>query len=517
MSELKVIAREAFFIKKSDIKPVDYKALVKRHTHHFFEGEGKHCKDCEFNEDRLASEDGLSDQCPQCAAYKGGVTMVKDMIIGKNKYVSIPAGDRLGIKKLLGGKHDLIFKSKRPKEPMKRKIKFIGSLRDYQREAVDAIKTVKYGVVKAPPRSGKTVLSTAAVCEIGGKTMILAAQKEWLDGFYETFCGSQTQDPLTNAKKSQVGYCKKLEDFEKYDVCLVTVATFHSEKGQKLLRKIRDMFTVLICDEVHMSAANKYAIAVSRLNTRYRIGLSGTPSRKDNRYVITEALFGPILFQAKVEQLRPRVSLVRTEFKRPKQKGRRTMWATIVKGLETDPKRLKLIAKWAIKDAKAGHMVLIPFMQVTPIKALTMTINRLAGKKMAHAFWGGLEKTKRKQLIQDARTYKARILVGNAKLVSVGTNIPRASMLYDCTYSSNLENSEQRTARVLTPYEDKPPPGLRIFLDDCDIRRNCLRKEWFGAVKKKFRPHIDERDNKLLNSWFNTSAKKQEEFASWQL
>jgi superfamily II DNA or RNA helicase len=517
MSELKVFAREAFFIKKSDIKPVDYKALMKRHTHHFFEGEGKHCQECEFNAERIESEDGLSDQCPNCAAYKGGVTMVKDVIVGKNKYVSIPAGDRKGIQELF--KHrNIVFKSKRPKTEMKRRIKFTGELRDYQREAVDAIKATKYGVVKAPPRSGKTVLSTAAICEIGGKTLIMAAQKEWLDGFYETFCGSDTQKPLTNAKKSQVGYCKKLEDFEKYDVCLVTVATFHSERGQKLLKKIRDWFTVLVCDEVHMSAAAKYAIAVSKLNTRYRIGLSGTPSRKDGRYLITEALFGPILFQAKVEQLRPKVSLVRTEFVRPKQKGgRRPQWATIVKSLESDPKRLKLIAKWAIKDAKAGHMVLIPLTQVTPIKALTLAINKLAGKKMAHAFWGGLEKTRRKQLIQDARTYKARILVGNSKLVSVGTNIPRASMLYDVTYSSNLENAEQRTARVLTPYEDKPAPGLRIFLDNCDIRRNCLRKEWFHAVVKKFRPHISEQDDKLFKAWFNDKRKQEAEFASWQL
>src|SRR6478736_5463699 len=232
--------------------------------------------------------------------------------------------------------------------------------------------------------------------------------------------------------------------------------------------------------------------------------------------IIADSLFGPILYQAKVEQLRPKVALVRTDFTRKKGKGRGPLWATLVKQIETDPKRLKLIAKWAIKDAKDGHMVLIPLSQVVPIKALTLAINKMAGKRMAHAFWGGLQKDKRKQLIQDARTYKARILVGNSKLVSVGTNIPRASAIYYCHLSSNRENAEQRIARVLTPYEDKPQPLLRIFLDNCDIARSCLRNEWFHAIRPKFKPIITEVDNKTLNSHLS-QKQKQEEYASWQL
>jgi superfamily II DNA or RNA helicase len=511
--ELKVISREAFFIRKKDIKPTDVDAIMQKHTHLFFEKDGQICESCEFNEDRQNSESGLSDQCPQCAAFKGGVSLAKEMVIGQNKYISIPAGDRKGIKAMFKDR-ELVFKSKRPKTEMSRKIKFTGELRDYQREAVDEIKKTKFGIVKAPPRSGKTVLSTAAICEIGGKTIIMAAQREWLDGFYETFCGSETQKPLTNAKKSQVGFARTLEEFEKYDVCLVTVQTFHNERGQKLLKKIRDMFQVLVVDEVHMSAAQKYASAVSKLNTRYRIGLSGTPSRKDGRMVIADSLFGPILFEAKVEQLRPRISLVRTEFRRPKSKGR-PLWTTLVKQLETDPARLKLIAKWAIKDAKAGHMVLIPLSQVAPIKALAMAINKMVGKRMAHPFWGGLKKDKRKQLIQDARNYKARILVGNSKLVSVGTNIPRASMIYEVAMSSNLENCQQRIARVLTPWDDKPPPGVRIFLDEYEVRKSCLRNEWFKCILPKFKPIVSDVDMKVMKSYL--SARTPEGHANWEL
>lgn len=509
MNPVTVVKREAFFIKVADIGKRRAEEIVAANTHYFFEE--KACEQCEFNQDRLESETRLSEACPNCAAFKGGVGLAKEVKIGKNKYISAPAGDKEGLKKVLGS--DLLIKAKSKKIPFSRPIRFTGELRDHQIPAVEAIRKKRFGVIKAPPRSGKTVLSTAAICKIGCKTIILAAQREWLDGFYETFCGSKTQKALTTAKKSQVGFAKTLAEFEKYDVCLVTYQTFNSAKGKKLLRKIRDHFTCCFIDEVHMGAATNFAITISRLNVRYRIGLSGTPSRKDMRFVIAASLVGPIIYEAKVKQLRPEVRLVRTDYHKH-YKGR-VLWTTMISSLEKDPKRLKLIAQWAIKDAKAGHMVLIPMAQVIPIKALCLAINRLAGKRMAHPFYGGLKKDVRKQTVEDARTYKKRILVGNTKLLSTGTNIPRASAIYEVTMGNNKENCEQRIARILTPYDDKPPPLVRIFLDDMNVRKRCLSAEWWGVISPKFKPKISDKDLTTLKAYLNTS--KAKESPPWEM
>ncbi|WP_440705518.1 hypothetical protein, partial [Klebsiella pneumoniae] len=78
-------------------------------------------------------------------------------------------------------------------------------LKDYQPAAVDAILKKKRGVLKAPPRSGKTVMGAAAVCRLGKKTIIMASQREWILGFQETFIGSDTQAALTNCRKTQIG------------------------------------------------------------------------------------------------------------------------------------------------------------------------------------------------------------------------------------------------------------------------------------------------------------------------
>lgn len=508
-------AREALYLKRESLPQELREKLIEKYTLRFYEERA--CKSCEFYEDRLAAPGKhLEDPCEQCAAYKGGAQLAQEVKLSSTRYLKTPIGDALGLKKILD-KNEIEFKVKKhyPQQEMGRKIKFTGVLTDYQREAVDAIKKTKRGVVKAPPRSGKTVLSTAAICEIGKKTIIMASQRDWLMGFLETFVGSDTQKPLTNCKKSQMGFARTLDDFRKYDVCLVTVQTFYSERGQQILRKIRDWFPCIVVDEIHTGGAPKYARVLAALNCEYKVGLSGTPNRKDGRFSLMRALMGPNLYEAKVERLRPHVRLVRTGYVQ-KSKGQ-IPWVRMVSSLEKDPKRLKLIAQWALKDVKNGHMVIIPMAQITPIKALVMAINKLAGKTIAVAFWGGLGKDKngnklRDVYIQKAREYKIKIIVGNAKMVSTGINIPRASCLFEVGLSSNNENAEQRYSRVLTPYDGKPPVMIRFFLDEMQVRKRCLSNEIYRTLIPKFRPIISDKDMEALKSYLKSKPATAQHF-----
>lgn len=181
-----------------------------------------------------------------------------------------------------------------------------------------------------------------------------------------------------------------------------------------------------------------------------------------------------------------------------------TMWTYMVKKIEENPERLKLIAKQALKDVKAGHLVLIPFQRVSVILALTQAINRMAGETIAGSFYG---KTKnRKDFIKEARAYRIKIVVGQFKLLSTGINIPRASCLYQCTPASNLPKAEQRFNRILTPYVGKPWPVIRYFLDDVDVVRNCMKSEHFKCLLPMFRPKMTKETADTLYAYF---AKKQ--------
>lgn len=503
---IKLVKREGVFIPIKDITPMIRKRIEEKLTFKFYDD--KACKKCEFLEHRH------SDICDQCPAFLAGYQLSPVVKVGAkgNKYLKVPIGSYEQIVALLEAKgFEVTIKDLSPSKPI-RPIKFLGKFREGQKDAVKAMRVVRRGVIKAPPRSGKTVSSSAFICSKGRKTLIIASQVDWLNGFRETFIGSKLKpdgtrdlEPLTDLNPARIKLCKTLKDFRSHDICMATVQTFYSPGGQRILEKIRDMFEVIVGDEIHLGAADKFIQILAKFNCRYMIGLSATPSRKDAKFILVRHVVGPIIHEVVVPQMRPAIKLVKTKYKKA-YKGN-VRWTTMVSGLENDPGRLKLIAEAAIKDVAAGHMIIIPFSQVKPVNKLIALINEMAGRQLAHPFLGGMKK--REETILAARAYKIKILVGTMKILSTGLNIPRASALYEVAMSSNKENAEQRMTRVLTHMDGKPQPIIRFFLDDSNVRKNCLRNEYFSVLLPKLKPIITDRDKMLIEGYLKSKTQDQ--------
>lgn len=491
---IRVFKREAVYIPIKDLSVKTRDRVKEKLTFDFF-AKPKVCEECEWFHERV------NDICESCANYNGSYHLASPVKINDNCYLKIPVGSSPKILDFIGRMQgeDIKVVDKSPNKDIK-PLKFTGVFRPGQEEAVQAMMEKKRGVLKSPPRSGKTVMGTALVCKLRKKTLILASQRDWLMGFQETFIGSKTQGRLTDLDVTRIKLCKTLEDFQTHDVCMATVQTFYSPGGEKLLAKIRDFFTVVLADEVQTSAADKYAGIVAKLNCEYMIGFSGTPERKDQKEVLVDNIMGPIIYEMKVERMKPHVRLTRTGYSKV-QKGQ-TPWAFLVRNMENDKKRILCIAKQAVKDIADGHMVLIPTAQVKPIGLIVKKINELAGRRVAYPFTGQLKKEQRDLYIEKAREYKIKCLVGTQKILSVGINIPRASCLFEVCLSSNLPNAQQRMSRVLTPMEGKPEPIIRFFLDDFGVRRNCMRNEYYRVLVPIFRPHISAKDKELLEAYF---------------
>jgi superfamily II DNA or RNA helicase len=491
---LTVVCRDALYIPIRKVSDEQYEKVEKRFERDIYIEE-KTCEKCDYFSERPC------DVCSNCPNYQGKVKM-HSIVKRKNdkEYLRLPFGAREQVRKIFG---DVTFKDRNADVPMKRKIKFTGELRDNQKTAAKRMLQHRHGVLKSPPRSGKTAMGAWFVCELGQKTLILASQKDWLDNFHETFVGSDTQVALTDVKKKRIGFPKTLADFEKLDVCLCTYQKFLSPKGKLLLKAISKIFGVVLVDEVQTVGAKEFASVIGQIHVTNLIGLSGTPQRKDSKEFILYALLGPIFYDNKVEKLRPRLEYVHTAFggKMPQQ------WTYMVNKIEKDPKRLKLIAETAIDDAKQKHLVLIPFTRVAVIRALTKAINQMAGKTIAAAFYGGISKDARKEVVQKARDYKYKIIVGNPRLLGTGINIPRASMWYQVSPSSNIPKAEQKFSRILTPYEGKPEPVIKYFLDDVDVVRACMRNEHWKCLIPQFRPRMTGHVKDVIENYFKNKKK----------
>lgn len=491
---IKVWARDSLYIKSSVLDEDDKYKIAKRFTKDFYRKETA-CERCEYFDQRPC------DVCDSCANYGGRVTLAREVVVDEKKFVRLPYGGINYLRKNFG---PLKVIDQTASPAMRKPIKLTRTLREDQIKSRDAIIAAKHGVLKSPPRTGKTVIGAAAICELGLKTLILAAQTEWLDNFLETFIGSEKQKAFTNASPKRVGMAKTLAQIEALDVCLMTYQTFLSEKGQKLLHKVRKMFGVVMVDEIQGGSAKAYSATLSKFQSEYRIGLSGTPERKDGKEWILEQLFGPVFYENKVERMVPRVEVTKTAFKGPVPAS----WVYMVRKIEFDPARLKLIAEQAIKDVNEGHLVLIPMARVDAINALTKAINIMRGTKVARAFHGGMGKEHRRETIMRACAYKTKIVVGMTSLLSTGVNIPRASALYEVTPSSNQPKANQRFSRILTPFEGKPQPIIRYFLDDVEVRRSCMRSEFFGTLWPKFRPQIGKKVQETFYAYLQQKKAK---------
>jgi len=499
---MKAFAREAFYIPLKKIPDHQLKQAFEANTLHFYQDEAV-CERCDYFQERH------SETCDSCPNHTGTAKLAKIVERNGKDYLSLPIGDRKSLKQIFGDTLEIVPKFKIHR--MKSKPKFTGKLKDYQEPVMAPLSQGKRGILKSAPRTGKTVMMAKFICDKRYKTLILAAQQDWLENFHETFVGSKTQESMTDIDSKRIGFARTVKDFEKFDVSLSTYQAFLSKRGKKVLKKIKNMFTVVCVDEVHRAGAKCHSQVLGNLNAKYKIGLTATVKRKDFKHLIVEKIIGPILCETRTERLVPRLKFVDTKVK-PYHNYK--TWAGIVRFLETHPKRLSLLADWAVKDAQNGHMVLIPLARIISIKALTQAINIKAGKEIATAFHGGLTKDARKDVIRKAREYKIKVIVGQVSLLTEGINIPRASCIYQCSPSSNPPKAEQRFSRILTPMEDKPEPVIRVFGDDMNVVRSCFRNEYWRVLNKLFKPTMVEQTREKLMNWMNQKKESYDSFHS---
>jgi len=163
-------------------------------------------------------------------------------------------------------------------------------LYDYQKPFVkgilDNFKSDINTLAQAFTRFGKTACAVGTILELKQKTLILVDKTLLVDQF------------IQDAREYSNLNIGKLERDNLYNILTydVTVTTFQFlNRNNDVLKQIKDMFGLLIVDELHVSAATTYKRIIQSFPTRYRLGLTATPSRtSDNLTEVLTDLFGDI-------------------------------------------------------------------------------------------------------------------------------------------------------------------------------------------------------------------------------
>ena len=147
---------------------------------------------------------------------------------------------------------------------------FHGQLKPFQQEAVDEMLQKNFGTQSAPTGAGKTVMALYIIAERKQPALIICHTKElafqWINRI-ETFLG------IPAAEVGIIGNGKKTVGDR------ITVALVQSL--YKCASDVSPRIGHLIVDECHRAPSRTFTEAVTAFDSKYMLGLSATPWRRD--------------------------------------------------------------------------------------------------------------------------------------------------------------------------------------------------------------------------------------------
>lgn len=335
-------------------------------------------------------------------------------------------------------------------------------LRGYQEQALIEVLKNTQGFLVAPCGAGKTIIMIEAMTRLKQPTLFVVHQKELMDQIISTAVN------LTDVSKEEIGIigAGKRTVGER-----MTVATVQS-LNKVDLNQYADRFGAVFIDEAHHLAAKSFYEVISKFKGCYRFAVSATPERSDGLTQMVFAVTGGILYEIKQGSLPtiiPSLKVVKTSFS-----SKLTEHKDIVKKLITNKERNQLIVE-QIKQEANGNYCLVLSDRVEHLNILKkMLVDALPGSRV-EILTGSLPKTKRKELMEDARNKNIDILLAT-QLAREGLDIPHLNRLF-LTYPKKSQASvQQEVGRIMRPSEGKENAIVFDFIDNNGILYSQFRK-----------------------------------------
>jgi superfamily II DNA or RNA helicase len=377
-----------------------------------------------------------------------------------------------------------------------------------QEEVIPTVMEKRGGILKAPPRFGKTVVTVYLTTLYRLKTLIIIHQKDLLEQFYQEYLRHtnleeirQPQRKKRDATGQVVGFFSDYNNPEELDVCLVCWQTLGSKNGPKRIAALRDAFGLHVIDEVHRAAAYKYSTTLNSLNPKYRLGLTGTVARVDNKQKIILDVVGPVIAKGKVRQVPCAVTVIHThipvKFSYPQDP-----LPYLHKRLYKNDDRMRIVLKYLKEDVRAGFYICIGFHRSSQAQLAEFTqILKHVGYS-AESFYGDMQED-RETVLNKFRKGEVQIAVCNEAMLT-GINVPRWNVYYSMFPTSNVcyevdpldgetvlsGNFVQNFSRPRTVfwYDDRTQKKMALIRDFVDDNRHC-----YGAYKKRLSAYKHEK------------------------
>jgi superfamily II DNA or RNA helicase len=269
---------------------------------------------------------------------------------------------------------------------------------------------------------------------------------------------------------------------ENKDIIIMSVKTVAKRKYSK---HAFERIGFVVWDEIHLMCTDLFSKAFPKLATKYTLGLSATPYRKDRCDIIFQSFIGPVVYMRKRKKdcsIEARcVTLLMDDIEMKLNRYHKIMYTPTTVACVNRPERTQCLAEQLIAPlAVEGRTILVLGEYVKQLKDLK---KKLDGLKLVREengvkrpvtiglYIGEMKNEQRKE------SESKDIILGTYKLASVGMDIPSLNTL---VFASPRKEIEQSVGRILRKTHARFPPLIIDVIDNHSLFRSQSR------VRKKF-------------------------------
>lgn len=342
---------------------------------------------------------------------------------------------------------------------------------DYQKPAVAAIISQKNGVLVMPCGSGKTQTALEAVARFGMRALWITHTKELLD------------QSMSRAKRYFDIPQNCFGTITEGKINVSTHITFSTVQTlQRVLREheeYRNYWDVVVVDECHKaigapSRVMMFYDVLSRLNARYKIGMTATPERSDGFERAMYALLGRKIYEVPKEAVEGHtvpvvVRQIPTGYNPPLENitnpDGTINFSMAQKDMVKNELRNMTIAAHIEALLRDGQSVLVLSDRVGHLGALRGLLGKELAKKCA-VLNGKTPKRLREHLIDKVRDGEVQALFATYQLAKEGLDIPRLNSVVLAMPKKDYATVVQSAGRCARKFDGKSAGYVYDFIDD---------------------------------------------------
>lgn len=334
---------------------------------------------------------------------------------------------------------------------------FAGTLKPYQQNAVKDILSRDFGVLQAPTGSGKTIMALSITADRRQPCLIVVHNKELLNQWIERI------ETFLNIPRADIGVIGdgKMKIGEK-----ITVGIINSI--YPIAEEIRKHIGHLVIDECHRCPSRTFTEAVIAFDSKYMLGLSATPYRRDG---LTPLIGWHLGRSIKVEpseltekDIIQDVQIITRETDFQTDRDASEEYSRMLSELTEDESRNRLIVADIVKGASNGGGVCLA---LSDRKSHCDTIKAMlhdAGIG-ADVLTGEVSNGERKAIVDRLSAGKVRVLIATGQLIGEGFDAKSLQTLFLATPIKFDGRLTQYLGRVLRPAPGKDHATIYDYVD----------------------------------------------------